>query len=252
MDLREYGVMFRAESRHWWFRGSRRVVQELLERYRPVGRGRAPLRVVDLGCGTGYTLSRLERVRGIEACGLDLSKAALGFCRRRGLDGLAVGRVEELPLASRSTEVLLALDVLEHIADDGAAVREMARVVHDEGIVIITVPAHNWLWSEHDEALRHKRRYQRRSLDHLLREAGFEVLFLSYYNTFLLPAIAAVRLWRRMWPQRERKPTSDVSVPSAVLNSLLGSLLGAERHVLARSRLPLGVSLLAVARVGGL
>jgi SAM-dependent methyltransferase len=253
LELHEYEVMYRAESRHWWFQGSRRVILSLVRRHRPAAVASRPPRLLDMGCGTGITLDRLGRGEGLDAYGVDLEGAALSFCRTRGLTRLVRGSVTALPFADATFDVVTALDVVEHVEDDRAALAEAARVLRPGGIAVVTVPAHGWLWSDHDRALHHQRRYGRTELAACLDAAGLVPLRLSFYNTALFPAVAAVRLGQRLRrrmrpPAPDATPRSDVRLPPAPANALLRELFAAEGVWLARADLPFGVSLVAVAR----
>lgn len=253
MEAHEYAVMYEAESRHWWFQGSRRVLRALVQRYRPDRGGGAALRLLDMGCGTGITLDRFGRDDGLDGFGVDLEPAALAFCRQRGLERLARASVTALPFAAEVFDVVTALDVIEHVEDDVGALREAARVLSPGGILVVTVPAYAWLWSAHDEALHHHRRYSRRELADRLRAAGLEPIRLSFYNSLLFPAVAGVRLAQRAlrrFAHREagELPHSDVRLPAAPANVALRELFAAEAAWLQRADLPVGVSLVSVAR----
>lgn len=253
MEHAEYAVMYEAESRHWWFQGSRRVLLSLVRRYRPAAREGAPLRLLDMGCGTGITLDRLGRGEGLAAFGVDLEPSALAFCGERGLSRLARASVTALPFPAGTFDVVTALDVVEHVPDDVAALGEAARVLRPDGVAIVTVPAHAWLWSDHDRALHHQRRYSRALLAERLRAAGLVPLRLSYYNALLFPGVAAVRLGQRLAralrpAAPDAIPRSDVRLPPAPANAILREVFAAEGAWLTHADLPLGVSLVAVAR----
>ena len=251
MEAREYALMYEMETRHWWFQASRRVLREVARRHWPTPRPGRELRLLDLGCGTGVTLDLFRQERRVRDHGMDVESAALGFCRKRGLRRLVRGSMDAVPFADAAFDVVTALDVIEHVEDDVAALRETARVLRPGGVALITVPAHPWLWSDHDRALHHVRRYRRRELIGRLRDAGLRPLYLSYYNSFLFPAVAAqrlaqglVRAWRRPDPE---PPRSDVRLPPRPVNAALRELFAGERLWLARGRLPMGVSLVTVA-----
>lgn len=243
MERTEYETMFLHEDVHWWFVGTRRVIMTLARRALR-GCDRTP-RVLDVGCGTGATLARLE---GMEAFGVEPEAAALAYCARRGLSRVVRGRAEELPFADGTFDLVMALDVIEHIEDDAAAARELVRVTRPGGAVLITVPAHPLLWSSHDAALHHVRRYRRPEFERVLTGAGLRIESLGWYNTTLFPVVAAVRLLQRVVGGRG-SPKSDVSLPPAPVNAALTALLGAERHLVGRVPLPFGVSLIALCRV---
>ncbi len=255
MEAHEYQRMADAEERHFWFRGSRQVIftwlgaalADLGSAAKVDGRGRLDL--VDIGAGTGGTLLAIgRRFEGLDAYGVEASPIALDIAHKRGVD-VQAGALPDLPLSSASADVAIALDVFEHVDDDVAAMAEVRRVLRPGGRLIATVPALQWLWSDHDVALHHYRRYHRRELGERLGAAGFLVRRISYYNTFLLPPVAAVRLFGRLGPARAGPPRSDLVALPAVVNEPLAWLFAAERHVLARATLPVGASLIVDAAV---
>jgi len=245
----EYATMHDQEMVHWWFRGRRVLLRELVDRHLRWREG-STLRLLDLGCGTGgnsATYTEFGSVVGVEpdASALRFAQTRLGtnqpggslvYCR-------AVGTC--LPLAHESFDAVIASDVLEHIADDRAAVAEVVRVLRPGGVFVFSVPAHPWLWSTHDEALWHQRRYRRAELKKLIIEGGLELRWLTYWNALLFPVVAAHRVFDR-W-RRTDIPASDATLPSAVVNRVLFGILVAEAAVLRLVRLPMGVSLVGVA-----
>lgn len=246
MEPQEYARMFEYETRHWWFAGTRRVVLDVLSRRLPPG----PLRLLDVGCGTGGTTARLAGLGSV--LGLERERAALGLARSRELAGAALAGADAaaLPVRTGSVDAVVLLDVLEHVDDESAVLGEVRRVLAPGGLALVTVPALQALWSEHDEALHHRRRYSRAALQQSLEVSGLTVQYLTYYNSFLFPAVAAARLLgraRRRLCRRAGSPRSDLSRPPPPVNAALAGLLGAERHLLRHLRLPIGVSLLAVA-----
>lgn len=245
----EHERMYRVEARHFWFRGTRAVIVAALER--ALGARLATARLLDLGCGTGFTLTQLPS--GVRAVGLDYSATALRLARRRATGAeLVRGSAYALPFAEASFDAALALDVLEHLDDDLGAARELHRVIAPGGVAIVTVPAFAELWSAHDEALDHHRRYRLHEIVGVLRDAGFEIEHSTYYNFFLFPVVAAARLVGRARAALGLAPAgqADLRVPPAPLNALLHGVLGAERMIAPRMRLPIGVSCLVVARRG--
>ena len=246
MDLPEYERMFEHESHHWWFVGTRRVILDVLRRRAPAGADGAPPRICDIGCGTGGTTARLSTLGA--ALGLDASAEALRLARRRPGGAFAQGDAARLPLATGAFDVATLLDIVEHTDDDAAVVAEAARVLRPGGLLLLTVPAFPFLWSQHDEALHHRRRYRSREIRKLLEDQGLQIDILTYYNSALFPAVAAIRLLSRLGRGGAgAPPKSDLSLPPAPLNGLLASLLGSERHLVGRIPLPAGVSLLATA-----
>jgi len=221
------------------------MVRRLLVKYRRL-LPESP-RVLDIGCGGGATLVMLSQAG--RAIGLDRAEEALRLSRSRGRFPLVCGTAERLPFADDSFDAVTALDVLEHIPDERAAVAEIARVCARGGLVIITVPAYQSLWSEHDEALDHIRRYRAGAVRKLLRDADLGTLRLSYCITALLPPIFAFRRAQRLLGRADgTRPKTALRPLREWPNRLLIGLLALETSWLLRLPLPFGVSVVAVAR----
>jgi SAM-dependent methyltransferase len=240
-----YDLHMEHERSHWWYTARRDIVLALLRRELA---GRAgPLRLLDIGCGAGGMLTHLAAFG--EAIGVDPSPAALEFARSSsGLDIREGALPDALPFAATERfDVVTLLDVVEHVDDDAASLRAVHELLVPGGTAIITVPAFPFLWSGHDVVNEHRRRYVRRELAARLREAGFSIRLLSYYNMTLFLPISAVRLARRLLPGQQ-EPQPDIGRMPRPLNALLHHLFAAERFALPATRLPFGVSLIAVAR----
>ena len=241
-----YPAYFRLEERHWWFVGRRAILVRVLERH--VGQRTRPLDVLDFGCGTGAFLTVLGRFGPVSA--VDGDEAAVSFCRRRGHGEVRhVPAGTPLPFADGSVDLVTSLDVVEHIEDDVGALRELHRVLRPGGLLLVAVPAFMFLWGDQDEISHHVRRYTDASLRRSLHDAGFVVERSSYFNTWLFAPIAALRLARRLIRSPSAQRT-DFDVGPAWLNGALAWLLASEAGVVSRTRLPFGVSLLAIARRG--
>lgn len=231
-----YREQFALEDEHWWFEGRRAVIWSLLRRA-GVANG---LRVLDAGCGTGRNLLEFGSLGAAQ--GVDNSPEAIDFCRRRGIQGVHEGQIEQLPFAHGSFDLILATDVLEHLADDRVALRELHRVAAPDGRLLATVPAYRWLWSQHDDEHHHFRRYTLRRLRDRLRATGWEPLAWSYFNTALLLPIAVVRLLARRRPADDGRP--DLRLTPPALNRLLEQPMRLEAAVIGRGgHLPAGVSI---------
>ncbi len=239
MNTEEYACMRAVEDAHWWYRGLHTLVLQALARHAPTAS-----RIVDIGCGTGGMASRLPF--GLLGAALDFNPGALAFCGERGIRPLLRGDASVLPFADSSFGTALVLDVLYHknVAEPAQVLREVRRVLSPGGVVVINVPACQWLYSSHDVAVQTGRRFTRGQINGLLREAGFELIESSYWNTALFPAICGVRLLRRWVPPG----TSDVKAGNPIINRLLGALLAMERACMRCCSLPFGVSVFVVAR----
>ncbi len=227
------------DEHHWWYRGRRRVIRAELDRL-PLP---ADARILDAGCGSGRTLVELARYGG-EVSGIELNDDAAELARRRGLGEVRVGRLEELPWDDAAFDLITCLDVIEHVPDDVAALVELRRVARPGGWLLVTVPAYQALWSRHDEANHHFRRYSRSMLRGAARSAGWEIERVSSFNSLLLAPAAAVRLAQRRMGARNGH-SNDLDLGPAWLNDVLERPLALEASWLARGRtLPLGLSLL--------
>jgi SAM-dependent methyltransferase len=249
MDERFYDEYFRIEDSHWWFVGRRRIIAAVLDRELGT-RNAADRRILDVGCGTGYMLGFLSRWG--EVTGADADSTAVAYARGRGVATVCKIERDALPFDDGSFDVVSAFDVLEHVADDGMIIGEMARVLRPGGTAIVTVPAYRLLWGAQDEISHHYRRYARRELRELLVRAGLEINRISSFNTLLFPPIAAIRLTRRLAPRRAHgEPRSDFSMNRpGTINDVLARVLGGEASLVRRINLPFGVSLLALAHRG--
>jgi SAM-dependent methyltransferase len=241
LEQQAYREQFELEDTHWWFQGRRAVIRALL---REAGSG-GDLRLLDAGCGTGRNMVEFADLGTVE--GVDPSPDAIEFCRRRGVHNVREGRLERLPYDDGCFDLILATDVLEHIPDDRVALAELLRVAAPGGRLLATVPAYRWLWSEHDTVHHHFRRYTLRALRERLVETGWEPLRLTYFNSLLLPPIAAVRLLGRLRSERGgERPDLKLTPPG--LNYLLEQPMRAEAALIRRGvRLPAGVSIGVVA-----
>ncbi|HEX8069182.1 MAG TPA: methyltransferase domain-containing protein [Pyrinomonadaceae bacterium] len=246
MQEHTYAIMYEVEGAHWWFAGRRRILESFLDRLAPTlpaARAGARARVLDVGCGTGANLEMLARYGDAE--GVDLSPAALAFCRARGLTQVTEGAAEALPYSDETFDLVTALDVVEHLDDDVAGLSEMRRVLKPGGCALLFVPAFQWLWGVQDDVSNHRRRYTRTELCRAVTAAGLSVERATYANvTFLAPILFGRWLMRATGA----RPASENNLNVAALNGLLGRVLGAERHWLRRANLPVGVSAICVAR----
>ena len=240
MTSNELHAMLSSDEEHWWYRGRRRVLRAELDRL-PL----APsARLLDAGCGSGRTLDELVDYGSVS--GVDLSPEAVEAARARGHDDVHVARVEEIPFADATFDAVTCLDVIEHTPDDHVALAELRRVTRPGGLLLVTVPAYQALWSWHDEVNRHCRRYDSASLSAAARGAGWETVDDTHFNSLLLAPAAAVRVAQR---RRRFHRRSDLALTPSALNGVLELPLRLEsRFVTAGTRLPAGLSLLAVLR----
>ncbi len=240
------------EDRHWWYRGRRRIVQAELARLSPsIHDGR----VLDAGCGSGRLLDELT-VYGTVS-GLDMNPDSVDIARRRGHDDVRQGVVEQLPWEDETFDLITSLDVIEHTANDRVSLGELARVLRNDGRMLITVPAYESLWSSHDVFNRHFRRYEGRMMRSLANDTGLQIERMTYFNSLLLPPAGLVRTLQRIRRgitgrtkvNGENGHRSDVELTPDWLSPTLELPLKLEAAWLREGRvLPAGLSLLAVLR----
>ena len=231
-----------AEDRHWWYRGRRSVLERVIDGLRLPARAR----ILDAGCGSGRNMIDLARHGTV--VGIELSAASVALARTRSIGQVIEGSVLELPFESASFDLAVSLDVIEHLADDRAALQELRRVVAPGGALLITVPAYQWLWSRHDVVNHHYRRYTRASLLRVAEQAGWESVRTTYFNSLLLPVAIILRGLERFSP-KTTESSLDLWVPPAPLNALLESPLTLEAAIIGwGGRIPAGLSLLTLFR----
>ena len=242
MQQHTYAIMNRVEDSHWWYVGRRQILESFLERIirNPKSKIQNP-RILDVGCGTGGNLEMLEKFGAAE--GVDVSDEALEFCKSKGLK-VHKGLAEELPFADASFDVVTALDVVEHLDDDVAGLKEMLRVLKAGGKTLVFVPAFMWLWGVQDDVSNHRIRYTKKQITERLERAGFAIERATYANlTFFAPILGGRTLMRIAGI----RPESENNVNVSALNGVFGKLFGAERFWLKNFDFPFGVSIVVVA-----
>ena len=243
MQQHTYAIMDRVEDTHWWFVGRRAILETFLrEIVSQIQDLRSEINILDIGCGTGANLEMLSQFGTAE--GVDVSDEALDFCRQKGLT-VQKGLAETLPYADESFDITTALDVIEHLDDDVAGLKEMHRVTESGGYSLIFVPAFMWLWGVQDDISHHRIRYTRKQIVERIEKAGFTVGRATYANlTFFAPVLAG----RTLMKLTGIKPESENNINISALNGLFGKLFSAERFWLKNLNFPFGVSIVVVAR----
>jgi ubiquinone/menaquinone biosynthesis C-methylase UbiE len=243
MNAEEFEKMYAVENTYWWFQGRKYIIIDLLRRHVP-GLNHAT-RVLDVGCGTGLILEALHSY--CRPVGIDFSLKALSYCRDRKLNLLILGDVNNLPIAAKSCDVVLALDLLEHIERDKQLLHDFYRIVKPGGYALLSVPAHQFLWSDHDAALSHYRRYSYGQLLRMVREAGFSPVKTSYAISFVFVPIVVFRIAQKLFRKSHEPKTHLIPLPTAA-NKLLIWLLVIEGFLLRFINLPFGVSIICLAK----
>jgi len=235
-----YEVESKVERFHWWFVTRRRLLRSVLASLN-ITKNRVCLEV---GCGTGANL-RIVLTAGLYGIGLDRSFYALSLLKRKENLPLLAGDLKDLPIKTKSVGLVIAADVLEHLEDDAKGIIESYRVLGKGGILLVTVPAFNFLWGIQDSVTGHKRRYSRKEINHKLKAVGFDVLKSSYFNFFLFfPILIA----RRIIQLLGLKIQSENEVNSSLLNFFLKTIFSLEVPLLKYASFPFGVSILCIAK----
>ena len=245
MEETLYSLFDATTETHWWFVGRRkivlRLVSELIE-------GSANPQILDIGCGAGATLKRLEELGN--ATGVDISSNAVSYCQKRGCRRVCLVEEEMLPFGNKKYFLILSLDVLEHMDHDYQHLREYHRILKDDGRILLTVPALPWLWSSHDTANRHRRRYTQTQLKALLEREGWKIERITYFCTFLFPLIMVLRLISKAVSKTIKSYNADwnFKIPGFGINWLFSRIFAGEAFWILRGRLPIGSSLLVICR----
>lgn len=235
------------ESWHWWFRGRQQILESIL---RDELKGKRSSSIASLGCGPAAGLLWLNQF--VEPAGRVIGIDADPIHARQKPENIeyVIGNIETLPVADKSFDAVLALDVLEHLDDDVAGLREAARLVKPGGLLLITVPALPSLWGGQDVVSNHRRRYVKKTLFQVFARAALPVPRVTYFNTLLFPPVAGVRWTRRVLGLEERSRSDFEDSRPGQMNNLLAGIFAAEQHLVTRISLPIGVSLLATLQVG--
>jgi SAM-dependent methyltransferase len=245
MEKNLYEQFEEIHTDHWWFRGRLKILNAVFQNFlKPPAAGQN-FEILDVGCGTGSyfeILGKYGKVSGTES-----SPEVIKTLRARGVNNEIF--LAELPNMNlrKKFDCVTAFEIIEHVEEDEASLRNIADHLKPDGLLIGTVPAYRWLWSPHDDLAHHKRRYTRPELIEKLKRAGFTAVKISYYNTFLFPIAVLVRFLKKTL-LKKMAPVSDFSVSAGPLDAVFEKVFAAERWWLNFFNFPFGFSLLFIAR----
>jgi SAM-dependent methyltransferase len=237
----EFELLDQIEDDHWWFVGKRLILRSILKRERGSGR------MLDLGCGTGGVLRDMSE--SYTCYGTDRSRVGLEVCAKKGMRDLVRSDLSAVPFADQAFDVVLALDVIEHLDDDVGFLAAARRLCRPGGRIVVAVPAFQLLWSAHDETFEHRRRYTAPGLARVIRDAGFVPERTTYAHSFVFPVAAVWRILSYRLGLGRFAPKHDFWPIPRPLNRALVAAYRLEAWLLGRIRLPFGVSAVCVARV---
>ena len=239
MDRRVYDRMAEHDSTHWWYRARRDILADFITREGHLPRD---AKILEIGCGTGHNLPMLASFGAVDAIEIDPAARAIASQRLgKPVGATPLPALADVPRAHY--DLIAVLDVVEHIEDDVAALRAMRERLAPGGRILITVPAHQWMWSAHDVVNHHHRRYSKTTLAQAIAAAGLRPRKLGYFNSLLFPVAVAARFAGKLMG----KDDSDDSPPPALVNALFQRIFAAERHMVGRLPMPPGLSLIALA-----
>lgn len=236
-----YENLYKNEKEHWWYRVRRKIVRDIFERY--TDKSKKGLKILDAGCGTGALMNEVCLFG--EVYGLDFSVNALNFCKERGEQNLTLGSIDKVPFPDNYFDVVLALDVLEHIKDDNEAILEVKRVLKKDGLAIFFVPANMFLWGITDELSNHFRRYTAPELNKKIIKTGMTIIRKSYFNTFLFLPILLTRTFVRIFGIKIK---NENDINSKFMNNIFYWIFYVESLLLKYINLPFGVSIMVISK----
>ena len=239
MERIVYQQMADLDERHWWYCARRHVLAELIRRE---ARPPANAQILEIGCGTGHNLAMLGEFGHVDGLELD-DEARMLSEKRLGRKVMSAPLPELAGVPQRHYDLIGAFDVIEHIDDDRAALASIATKLKPGGKFVMAVPAHQWMWTAHDEVNHHKRRYSKRGLKNLIEGSPLQLKKIGYFNSLLFPLAVADRAASKL----RGRGDADVKLPAAPLNAALEKVFAAERYLVGRLPLPPGLSLFAVA-----
>lgn len=235
-----YVDLYNLEETHWWHKAKRNLVIHFLTDHLKNKRNN---KILDVGCGTGKNIETFTKVGTV--WGIDSSKEAINFCKKRGLRNITLGNIEKIPFDKEFFDCVTTLDVLEHV-DDSKALKEIYRVLKKSGIAVATVPAFPKLWSRWDEVLHHKRRYTQKTLKSVLQKNGFKIVKISYIHSFLFLPVLIIRTVKNLI--HKNYYPSDFKLSNKVINYLLENIANLEKFFIINAQVPFGTSLIVVAQ----
>lgn len=237
-----YQQLAALEDNNWWFRGRRKIILSFLDYY---FKDRTELKILDVGCGAGSVMKLLSLYG--QVTGLENHKSLVEQCRRGGKN-VVFGDVVNLNFSTNCFDLVVVLEVLEHVEDDLKALRELYRVLKKGGLLFLSVPAFPFLWGNQDLAAGHKRRYKKSELTKLLIKSNFSIMKITYLNFFLFPFISFFRVARKTVSRQKPQLDSDYFSKTPWIGSILAFILGTEAFLFTRFNFPFGVTLLCVAK----
>ena len=245
MEQHHYEDMYKTQNSHWWFVGRRNIIKSQIRKLNL----KKESEILEVGCGTGGNIELLTKFGNVSA--FEMNEYALRTSKKIAKKinfsiELSPGYCpDNIPFKEKKFDFICMLDVLEHIEEDDTTISNLKNKLNENGHILITVPAYNWLWSKHDEINHHKRRYSKGSIKKLIQSKNMKLIKLSYFNSFLFPIAAAVRLLDLEKNIDEREINKN-SVNNRIFNWLLTKIFSFERHLIKFFSFPFGLSIILI------
>jgi SAM-dependent methyltransferase len=238
-----YNIRWQVDDKEWRARSRRELAFSLWHKY---GLScKKPKTLLDIGCGTGVLLKAFSTISDVY--GLDLSSVAVNYCRKRGLNRTVIADAKYPCFRKNAFDLITMIEVLEHVEDDERALISLRQILKPRGLLILTVPAFQFLWSDRDVKLHHKRRYTKRNLSDKIKLAGLNLVFCNYIDIFLFLPLWCIASANRIFANSVKFQTYEVSFPG-LINNLMLNICRMERKIYTRFNFPIGVSLACVAQ----
>jgi ubiquinone/menaquinone biosynthesis C-methylase UbiE len=242
----EHQRYYQLGKTYWWFNGKYRLVEKLL--HAPIlANAPLPLHILDAGCGPGHFMERLQAYG--EVTGTDYSLKRLQYCREEGFQYIAQTDLRRIPFKDNTFDLVTTIDTIEHIQEDAQAIREIHRVIKPGGMIALTVPAFMLLWGSHDVNQGHFKRYRVQEMTWLLEQTGFEIVKATYAEFLWFFPLLVIRKLKALKDKvRPSQPSDDFMFLPTWLNTILTALIVCEAPILQQINLPLGVTMICIAR----
>ena len=240
MEKKLFDEMYELETQHWWFVARRKIIEKIIKSLNL----KPDALILDTGCGNGDNLELLGKYGEVVA--IEKNEDAMSRAKSRQVGAVFKGDLPgNIPLeVHQNYDLIVMLDVLEHIEEDTKSLSELKKWLDEDGKLLITVPAYQFLWSQHDELHQHKRRYTINTLKIGLQKSGWKIKYISYFNFFLFPLALIIRSVQKLFP-----PSADAALkpPNKVLNYMFERIFSFEASVLGNFSFPFGLSIIVLA-----
>lgn len=237
-----YHTNYKLEDTYWWFLARREIIANTIRKTLDVG---PEDYLLDVGCGTCGMAEFLSKEFNIVA--IDTSELALEYCKKRGVENVFQSTLENFPKNQYKIKAITILDVIEHIENDKEIVKQLYETLPEDGYLIATVPAYQFLWSFHDEVHKHYRRYTLSKFKILIQNAGFKIVFATYFNTFLFP-FALFKRFIDIIFKLEKKNEYAIEILPNPINKLFTKIFEMEKYFFPKNSFPFGLSILLIAK----